>query len=705
MRYELPVNHNLSEYVTGKRELLPRGEGDAPCITDIQYMSLESGVASEESLLISAPTSTGKTLIGWWAIASCLLSGGRAVYLVSHRALAKQKFEEAQRLFLTDMFRNDPTAIICATGDSVEDASGRKTNSPLGGLLLIATYEKFLGSLSVGGPPANLTDTTFVCDEVQLIGDANRGQSVELLLTLIKRAGWKQFVGLSAVLSQRDSEALADWLDLNLVRNSTREKAIYIECRLPEQTLSIEVTPDYSGEIQNFVGDRTRGTLEIVGEQLQNPAYVPVIVFCMRVADTYELCSQWIRGKAPSEHVELPPSFEVEDALVEALRRRAAFHNAELSDEERSLIEVRIADEQIDVIFATTTLAAGVNFPLGSAVFDRWRRWNFDKRRHDPIDKAEFQNMVGRVGRMGQAAEQGTAILSAEPLDERVVRNLINLDEQEEMSSGISPEDFGCLVLQLFAGKLCNNCQSAFDILATTLSASREAENGVGDVEHWREPLEEQITRLITEQCLVGNGRQITATGYGLAVARSGLKPETAKYLLENLAERAERLVGLLPNAGEIGDEDQLLFVLSHAALTSPEYTREGGKQTRNVNYRMENDNITLSSDFARNAGDLLFSLPLNSDPKAANASLHIVKWAVGARRKTLTNLIDGVRQGVVEAISRDVAWILQGISEVLQYATSVNMADDERPLSLSNNPNVSVSPRLPCGREQKTGF
>ncbi len=60
--------------------LIPRYEG-APSLTDIQYEALEAGVARGESILVCAPTSTGKTLIGWWAIASAILAGGRAVYL------------------------------------------------------------------------------------------------------------------------------------------------------------------------------------------------------------------------------------------------------------------------------------------------------------------------------------------------------------------------------------------------------------------------------------------------------------------------------------------------------------------------------------------------------------------------------------------------------------------------------------------------
>jgi helicase len=87
--------------------------------------------------------------------------------------------------------------------------------------------------------------------------------------------------------------------------------------------------------------------------------------------------------------------------LLRVLGRRAAYHNAELSEDERELVEARLAAGDIDVVFSTTTLAAGVNFPLGSAIFNSWKRFNIERRTREPINRAEFQNMAGRVGRMG----------------------------------------------------------------------------------------------------------------------------------------------------------------------------------------------------------------------------------------------------------------------------------------------------------------
>jgi helicase len=144
--------------------------------------------------------------------------------LVTHRALAKQKFDDFKSLFLSNFLSGNPASLVLATGDSVEDSEGEFPPEPLKASLLVATYEKYLAMLSASGVPRDMSNTVVVCDEIQLIGDKNRGQNVEILLTLLRNAGWRQFVGLSAVLPSRDAHDLADWLGVQLIMKATREK-------------------------------------------------------------------------------------------------------------------------------------------------------------------------------------------------------------------------------------------------------------------------------------------------------------------------------------------------------------------------------------------------------------------------------------------------------------------------------------------------
>lgn len=643
-------------------------------------------MARGQSILVSAPTSTGKTLIGWWGISTALAAGRRAVYLVSHRALAKQKFEEAQRLFLANPLGGDRASIVCATGDGVEDGSGRKTNAPLSASILIATYEKFLGCLSVGGPPRDLTDVTFVCDEIQLIGDPHRGKNVELLLTLLRRSGWQQLVALSAVLGEPDAQSLAAWLELVLVRNPTREKALRIECRSPRTVYELTAGPNHISEINEINAARELSTINIVNEIVRIQGQAPVIVFCMKVDNTHSLCEEWIRGRRDVEAVETPPGVDLDVALRQALARRAAFHNAELSEEERIFVEQRVAAGAVDVVFATTTLAAGVNFPLSTAIFASWKRWNQDRRREEPIGRAEFQNMAGRVGRMGQAAEVGQVILTTEagPSVNQAI-HLMNLGVQDELGLGIEPADLGGLTLQLFAGRLCSSRADAFDLLASTLSAAREIQRNAAGIAHWEPLLNAEIDRLIRVGCLTEGRAGISVTSFGVSVARSGMKPETALFFVDGLVRTAERLAGMLPSANAPGAEDDLLFVFTHAALTSPEFTAQGGAPTRSISWRVSRPNL-IANPFARRLGEILWDQPWAGNVAAANGALLIASWASGSTRANIEQTVPGVRLGTVEALSRDVAWILTGVSEIITEATSPTLADESKPEALRGN-------------------
>ncbi|AEG50075.1 DEAD/DEAH box helicase domain protein [Sphingobium chlorophenolicum L-1] len=680
MKSALPLDHGLSAHLLNNALLMPRQAGE-PSITDAQYDALAAGVARGENMLVSAPTSTGKTLIGWWGVNAALAAGHRVVYLVSYRALAHQKFEEAQRLFLEAVLQGDRSSIVCATGDSVEDASGRKTSAPLSARILIATYEKFLGCLSTGGPPRDLTDICFVCDEIQLIGEKARGQNVELLLTLLKRSRWGQFIGLSAVLSESDAVALADWLELKLVRNPTREKTLTIECRAPDKTVCVTSAPARDPNWSEIPAPRQQqlSPLGIITEMAANAARRPVIAFCMKVDETLSLAGQIAAARPATRHVEVPAGLDLDETLLGFLRKGVAFHNAELSEEERLFVETRLANGEVDIVFATTTLAAGVNFPLGSAVFSAWQRWNRDRRRYEPISRAEFQNMAGRVGRMGQAGD-GRVVLSANGVGElHAATRLMDLAGQDELGSGITPEDFGPLVLQILAGKLCNRRDEAFKLLASTLSAAREISRNTAGVAHWRPSLDAQVNRLLTLGCVIETGQLLTVTALGEAVARSGLKPETAIYFINNLARFGSALSNLLPSVNGGGNEDDLAFVLAHAALASPEYGLEGGRPTRVIHWRVTEPNL-VSNPLARRLEPLLFAQPWMGNVGAANGAMLLADWFSGQPRQQIEDRVGSVRLGTVQTIGRDVAWILTGIAEIVSTITSPSLAEESKP-------------------------
>ncbi|MDO8326132.1 MAG: helicase-related protein [Cypionkella sp.] len=403
----------------------------------------------------------------------------------------------------------------------------------------------------------------------------------------------------------------------------------------------------------------------------------------MKVDDTFNLAAAAAAVSQTTKAVSAPSGIDIDGRLLEVVRKGVAFHNAELSEEERLFVEAQLESGGVDIVFATSTLAAGVNFPLGSAVFASWKRWNFDRARHESISRAEFQNMAGRVGRMGQASDEGKVILCATgSKDLQEARHLMDLSNQDELGSGITPDDFGPLVLQILAGKLCRSRDEAFALLTSTLSASREFNRNRSGLGHWKPKLDVHVDRLIGLGCLIEAGNLLTVTALGQVVARSGLKPETAIYFIDNCARLAAQLRNLLPSAGGSGNEDDFIFVLSQAALASPEYSSSSGRASRIVSWRVTQPNL-VSNPYARRLDAQLFSRPWMGDVGAANGALLLTDWAAGEARRSVEARVSGVRLGTVQAIARDVAWILTGIAEILSAVTSPTLADESKPASL----------------------
>lgn len=88
-------------------------------LTDIQNRAIEASVPAGENAIICAPTSSGKTLIGELALANALSNGLDTLYLVSHKALAEQKFADFLKRFATPRWRSTVTVGI-STGDHDE---------------------------------------------------------------------------------------------------------------------------------------------------------------------------------------------------------------------------------------------------------------------------------------------------------------------------------------------------------------------------------------------------------------------------------------------------------------------------------------------------------------------------------------------------------------------------------------------------------
>ena len=179
-----------------------------PNLTPIQEKAVQAGVLEEKSLLVCAPTASGKTLVATMGIVKAI-EKGKAVYLVPLKALANEKHKEYQELFKDTKYK-----VIQSTGD-IDSESSYLANYDL----LILTTEKLDSLLRHRVSWINEVKTV-VIDEIHLLNDPSRGPTLEIIITLLKQLIQPQLVGLSATIG--NPEKLAEWLEAKLVFDDWR---------------------------------------------------------------------------------------------------------------------------------------------------------------------------------------------------------------------------------------------------------------------------------------------------------------------------------------------------------------------------------------------------------------------------------------------------------------------------------------------------
>lgn len=207
----LPLPRFLTEYYNSKYQAL----------TPVQEKAVKAGLLEKKSLLVCAPTASGKTFIATMAVCSQLCSqlynqpeesgmpGYKAVYLVPLKALAGEKFREYSALFKDTKYK-----VAVSTGD-IDSASNYLVNYDL----LILTTEK-LDSLLRHKVSWLSQVKIVIADEIHLLNDPSRGPTLEVILTLLKTLIKPQIIGLSATIG--NPKELADWLGTELVQDDWR---------------------------------------------------------------------------------------------------------------------------------------------------------------------------------------------------------------------------------------------------------------------------------------------------------------------------------------------------------------------------------------------------------------------------------------------------------------------------------------------------
>lgn len=390
------------------------------------------GLLVGQSLLIRAPTSAGKTLIGELAMLAHWPLGRKTAVLLPMKAMVQE-----QGGTLKSFYESLGLRVVVSTGEAAEDDDLLLTKQFDVALL---TYEKFHAVLSLR--PGLVGDLgLIVFDEVQLIEDDGRGRTVELLLMRAKQlqgpGRFPQILVLCGELA--NLEALQNWLGLHPVGTSHRPIPLHegvvgadgaVRVIAPEtgkvnlsRIPGLPVTPRAGRPNRKDDEIRANAAVQVVKHVLGEGKQV--LVFCQAKWEVFRL-ARWLAGDLGLSAVDLRLTVASADEsragrLLRTLSGSGvAFHLGDLDREERRQVEEAFRRRDLRVLVATSTLAMGVNLPADVTLLvgaDVWR----DKAKR-PLPVPAYRNMAGRAGRLlPNGPTEGLALLVAASKQEEQV--------------------------------------------------------------------------------------------------------------------------------------------------------------------------------------------------------------------------------------------------------------------------------------------
>ncbi len=513
----------------------------------VQRKSIEAGVLNGESVVVSAPTASGKTLIAELAMLRCVLeTKKKAVYIVPLRALASEKYESFKEKYEKLGIK---TAISVGDYDSSDPWLERYD-------VIVITSEKLDSLLRRNVPWVNSIGLV-IADEIHTIGDINRGPTMEVLLTKLKKLTKAQFIALSATI--KNVREIADWLDAKVVESDYRPVKLY-EGVYSDGKIgflgknSIELSGDELPEIkimvdtvernkQALVFVATRKSAEATAERLSG-----AVKNTLSAGDAVELEKLADDALNALEY----PTRQCE-RLARCIAGGIAFHHAGLVAKQRKLIENGFKSNLIKGIVATPTLATGMNLPAYRVLIRDAKRfyaltgWSY-------IPVLDYQQMSGRAGRP-QFDSHGEAILiaksfpEAEELTERYI-----MGETEEIYSKLASEPvLRVHVLALIASETCGSMRSVYDFFSKTFYGLQ-----YGSSSELAEKIDSIIDFLKEHGFIARHADKVRATAIGKRVSELYIDPETAIRIITgiNASKNAETdssaLIELMTNTIEM---------------------------------------------------------------------------------------------------------------------------------------------------------
>ena len=412
--------------------------------------ALEGG----HGVLVCAPTGAGKTVVGEFAVHLALGQGGKCFYTTPIKALSNQKFAD-----LTARYGADKVGLL--TGDS----------SINGDAPVVVMTTEVLRNMLYAGSSALHNLAYVVMDEVHYLADRFRGAVWEEVILHLPES--VKVVGLSATVS--NAEEFGEWLvevrgDTTVVVDEHRPVPLWQHMMLGGRIIDLfaddgsdeaRINPTLLRRAEEMGrhhvpfshgrgprAERARGggprfrppsRVDVVG-RLEQAGLLPAIDFVFSRAGCQAAVTQCvragmrltspedidvIRGIIDERTKDLPEG----DLIVlgywewrEALERGIASHHAGMLPAFKETVEELFVRGLVKVVFATETLALGINMPARTVVLEKLVKYNGEA--HVDLTPGEYTQLTGRAGRRGIDVEGHAVVVWQPGIDPKQVGGL-----------------------------------------------------------------------------------------------------------------------------------------------------------------------------------------------------------------------------------------------------------------------------------------
>ncbi len=355
-----------------------------------------------KSVIVAAPTGTGKTLVADYLIEKAMNEHLRVIYTAPIKALSNQKYRDFKAQFGEE-------AVGIMTGDVVLNPTAP---------LLIMTTEVFRNQVITEDPSLEMV-SHIVFDEIHWLNDEERGTVWEESIILAPPK--MKLLGLSATIA--NAQHLVDWIksirheDVALIEESKRVVPLEYFYYTKDTGLVDydQLWHYYRQKLKDRIDDQNpfgpTSHLDLI-RAIQRQ-HLPALFFvfsrkqcaikAMELSTIASYLNSPERRIVEQKFLKLfGPEIEWSSSTRQLKRlcsKGVAYHHAGLLPSQKVVVEELFLERLIKVLYCTETFSVGINYPVKAVCFDTLSK--YDGHNFRPLANHEFFQMSGRAGRRG----------------------------------------------------------------------------------------------------------------------------------------------------------------------------------------------------------------------------------------------------------------------------------------------------------------